>query len=143
SWTIVASPSTGSAENNFLTSVTCLTTSGCWAVGFYDTGVAYQTLAEHWDGAAWSIVSSPNTDASHENRLYGLTCTSASDCWAVGRYFNGDRLQTLTEHWDGALWTLVSSPDTDSLEENVFWGVDCASKSDCWAVGSYGSGTGT
>src|SRR5262249_37447239 len=66
------------------------------------------------------------------------TCTSASDCWAVGDYFTGTTenhpaLHTLIERWNGTAWSIVTSPTTTlfvHLRE-----VTCASASDCWAVG--------
>src|SRR5947207_12562352 len=73
-------------------------------------------------GAAWSIVSSPNTSATQDNFLSDVTCTSASDCWAVGG--------TLIEHWNGTTWSIVTSPNTGGVS-----GVTCTSPSDCCAVG--------
>lgn len=43
----------------------------------------------------WSLVTSPNTSATRGNYLQGVTCTSVSQCWAVGYYFNGSVQQTL------------------------------------------------
>ena len=142
-WSIVPSPSTDAAQNNFLNSVTCTSASDCWAVGFYDSGAAYQTLIERWNGSAWAIVPSPNTDATRENRLFSVTCASGSDCWAVGRFFNGTALQTLIQRWNGSAWTIITSPNTSDSEENNLQSVTCATASDCWAVGSYGPGDGT
>ena len=142
-WSIVTSPSTGATQNNFLNAITCNSASDCWAVGFYDNGIVYQTLILHWNGTLWTIATSPNTDTANENRLFGVACSSASDCWAVGRYFNGIALQTLIQRWNGTSWTIVSSPNTSASQENDLNGVTCASASDCWAVGSYGLGSGT
>jgi hypothetical protein len=100
-------------------------------------------LVEYWDGAAWTINTSPNTDVAQENRLFGVTCASATDCWAIGRYFTGLILQTLIEHWDGTGWTIATSPDTSIAEENYLYDVTCSSTLDCWTVGAYGSGSGT
>src|SRR4029077_17306988 len=112
SWTIVSSPNTGSRsnplDNNLLEGVTCASASAFRAVGYYNTDTAASaslTLVEHWDGTSWAIVSSPNTSAAHNtfsgwNQLSGVTCVSASDCWAVG--YAGDKLgtlNTLTEHY--------------------------------------------
>src|SRR5437660_1670166 len=83
---------------------------------------------------AWSIVASPNGAISNE--LYGVTCASASDCWAVGDYFGSVDRQTLTEHWNRTSWSIVASPDSGTLA-NKLYGVTCASASDCWAVGDY------
>src|SRR5207249_3636353 len=81
---------------------------------------------------AWSIVTSPNTRA-----LSGVTCTSPSDCWAVGSYRNGFYNQTLIEHWNGTAWSIVTSPNTSTTQSNGLSGVTCTSASNCWAVGSY------
>src|SRR5207245_11156062 len=73
--------------------VTCASASDCWAIGddqtyVHDFQTPNQTLTEHWDGTSWSIVSSPNVGTNHYNYLAGVTCASASDCWAVGTYFD-------------------------------------------------------
>src|SRR5438128_5538070 len=63
----------------------------------------------------WSIVASANTSATQTNYLNGVTCVSASDCWAVGYYNNGSGGsgvgQTLIEHWNGTSWSIVPSPN--------------------------------
>ncbi len=143
-WTIVTSPNTSANQYNELHGVTCVSASECWAVGFYYNG-SYQTLIEHWNGSSWTIVTSPNTSPTQSNQLYSVTCVSASDCWAAGAYVVTDILgdqffQTLVEHWNGTSWTIVSSPNTITvaghpLASNRFYGVTCASTSDCWAVG--------
>jgi hypothetical protein len=72
----------------------------CWAVGYYFTGSVVQTLIERWDGTSWAIVTSPNPSASLNNLLYGVTCVSASDCWAMGYYTTANGVdQTLAEHY--------------------------------------------
>jgi hypothetical protein len=95
----------------------------------------YQTLIERWDGTSWAMVSSPNTSATQANLLLGVTCASASNCWAVGDYYNGIALQTLIERWDGTAWSIVTSPNISTAQTNVLSGVTCVSASECWAVG--------
>jgi hypothetical protein len=134
-WTIVSSPNNGT-----FTGVTCASASDCWAVGYRRDPNApntiYYTLVERWNGISWSIVASPNASATPYNFLFGITCVSASDCWAVGNYYyNGSVDQTLIEHWDGISWAIVASPNTGAAEDNLLKNVTCASASDCWAVG--------
>lgn len=138
-WTIVASPNATTIQANFLYGVTCVATADCWAVGYIYTnsGTTFQTLIEHWDGISWSIVESPNTLPTQSNVLYGVTCVSATDCWAVGSYNNGIAEQTLTQRWDGISWVTVASPSTSTTQTNVFKTVTCISASDCWGVGYY------
>ena len=135
SWTIVASPTTG-----ILRSVTCTSPTQCWAVGisFSKTdGDGYeesdQTLIERWDGASWTIVSSPNPGTLNE--LYSVTCTSSSQCWAVGRFTSNALDQTLVERWDGDSWTVSNSPNR-GIYGSVLTAISCASTSHCWAAGN-------
>src|SRR6185295_13278072 len=88
-WTIVNSPNTSSTQYNYLLGVTCAAASECWATGYYsnDSGVP-QTLIQRWNGTSWTIVDSPNTDASQENILYSVACAETSNCWAVGSAIN-------------------------------------------------------
>src|SRR5438105_4462155 len=87
SWSLrTASCSRAYLQNNTLTGVTCTSASNCWAVGYFNNDAAVQTLIERWDGSSWTTVSSPNGSASENNYLNGVTCVSASECWAVG-YF--------------------------------------------------------
>ena len=60
-----------------------------------------QTLVEHWDGSAWSLVFKPDDPGSYENELDVVTADQANDVWATGNYVNINyRYQTLMEHWD-------------------------------------------
>jgi hypothetical protein len=140
-WTIVESPNALTAQN-FLVGVTCVSASNCWAAGYTnDAGVtsAHQTLIEHWDGNSWVIVSSPNTSSTQHNWLTGITCASASECWAVG-YYIGSTYLNLIEHWDGSAWTVVTPPNNGS-SLNLLYGVTCASTAECWAVGVFSTGS--
>ena len=142
SWAIVSSPNP--AQNNYLRGVTCVSASECWAVGYSYNGILpLQTLIERWDGTSWAIVTSPNTSATQDNDLYPVTCVSASECWAVGNYYNGSAYQTLIERWDGTSWAIVTSPNTSATRDNDLYGVMCVSASECWAVGYYYTGNFT
>jgi hypothetical protein len=135
SWAIVSSPNVSTFS--VLNSVACTSTSQCWAVGLYFNAGGYQqTLIERWNGTSWAIVSSPNSSTTEYNVLASVTCTSESQCWAVGNYaLNNTYLQTLIERWNGTAWTIVSSPNTSATEYNLLSVVTCVSASQCWAVG--------
>ena len=82
---------------------------GC---GVFTTTAAAQTqtLVEHWNGTAWTVVPSPNP-GTNANFLNGVAAVSANDVWAVGYYYNGSTDQTLVEHWNGTAWSVVPSPN--------------------------------
>ncbi len=62
SWTLVPSPfPTANNAQNDLTGVVALGRDNVWAVGqTLSNFSSLQTLAEHWDGTAWSIVTTPD-----------------------------------------------------------------------------------
>ena len=103
-------PSPGTSDNAF-NGVAVLSPCDAWAVGFYqDTGGLDQTLIEHWDGSAWTVVPSPNV-AGFDNVLNAVRAKSATDIWAVGESFATGVDHTLILHWDGHTWAQVASPD--------------------------------
>lgn len=141
SWSVVESPNTSASDSNVLSSVTCNSSSDCWAVG----AAADLTLIEHWDGASWVIVNSANVSSVDYNLLEAVTCTSSTDCWAAGYYqviAQSDDYRTLIEHWDGSSWSIVPSPNPDP-GENLLHAVTCVSASQCWAAGEFYNNNGT
>ena len=105
-----------------------------WAVGTVSdpSSFASKTLAYHWDGSAWALVTTPNVGSSH-NFLNAIDAISSNDVWAVGQYWGSDSMnRPLTEHWDGNQWTVVPSPDVAGARLE---GVTALSSSDVWAVG--------
>ena len=92
-WSIVASPDTSTTLSNQLAGVTATSATDIWAVGTASGGTGTtpvdQTLIEHYDGTAWSIVSSPDTSTTLSNQLAGVAATSAADIWAVGTASGG------------------------------------------------------
>jgi hypothetical protein len=132
SWTVHDSPNVGTQHNVF-NAVTCLSASNCWAVGYSGVAGAKNALVAHWDGTAWIASALPNQPLAQENTLYGVTCNSTSDCWAIGDSYNGTDHQTLVEQWQGTSWTSAVAPNGGV--DNYLLSVTCASTSDCWAVG--------
>jgi hypothetical protein len=134
-WSIKPTPNVG--LESALTSVHAVASDDVWAVGFGipQGGGETFTLAEHWDGAAWSVVATPpmeGVDAS----LSSVSASSADDAWAVGSVSGGiGDEQTLTEHWDGSSWTLVTSPSVPGFD-NELHDVAADGPDDAWAVGS-------
>ena len=67
--------------------VACVSTTNCYAVGIWIGQVPF-TLVEHWNGTAWSIVSSPNPSLTGDNELNGVSC-AARPCLFRGRAVGG------------------------------------------------------
>jgi hypothetical protein len=157
-WTQAHVPNPGgnkAGDVSVLASVRCVSARSCWAVGMDGpdaTKVIVQNQVLHWNGIKWSKVAVPNpqgTKAGDENELQALTCSSAKDCVAAGRYTT-DALgsPTLNEvlHWNGANWSQQKTPNpggTGTNASNSLTAVSCSAPDDCWTVGSVGNGQGT
>lgn len=134
SWSIVATPNpaTNSGDYDVLQATAATSSTNAWAAGYSgNVGAdADKTLIEHWNGAAWSVVPSPNPYTSQD--LYGVAAVSSTDVWAVGRYFSQSPFSygALIEHWNGATWTKVPNPGTTDL-----YAVTALASNDVWAVG--------
>lgn len=126
-------PTPNGPRYNGLKAVTAFDVNDVWAVGFTN-GTDDKTLTEHWDGASWTIVPSPNQGVFSE--LSGVGGIATDDFWAVGSFiedvgFHPSR--TLTEHWDGAQWSVVPSPNLQGFDQ--LNAVSAAAADDVWAVG--------
>jgi hypothetical protein len=73
-----------------------------WAAGFAGKPAAgrFGTLLLHWDGTAWSQVSSPSAGPAG-NVLNGVSADSATDAWAAGYYISKSVRYALILHWNG------------------------------------------
>jgi len=149
-WTQQALPQP--SGGGLLDGVSCTSATACEAVGSRFTGTfasgtsTGHTLAEVWNGTAWTIQKTANrasTGLSLDN-LNGVSCPAQNSCDAVGFYdtnsFNQDDV-TITEAWDGTAWSLVPTPKPGSF--NTVNGVSCVAAHACEAVGFNTSSTGT
>ena len=93
-WSVVPVPSPAKAIDPSLSGVSCVSATGCTAVGVYRKFLGTnptRTLVESWDGTAWSVVPSPNkVSGPSSDYLEGVSCVPASSCTAVGSYQLGD-----------------------------------------------------
>jgi plastocyanin len=137
-WSLSVTPDAG--QDSFLNEIAMLSANDAWAVGAAGRGT---TLAQHWDGTAWTIVSTPNV-GTEGNYLYGVAAASSTDVWAVGANIDQVTLYhaTLIEHWDGTAWTVTPSPNVGT-GDNFLNAVSARSATDVWAVGYYEDDVGS
>ena len=138
SWTTFPVDSPGANDGSLLYDVSCVSSSDCWAVGVQSggRGTGPNVLAEHWDGAAWSIVGVP----AMSGYLMSVACVSSDNCWAVGSTYDPtttDPLHSFALHWNGSAWLLVSIPSSGQ-NYDLLTGIACTNSSNCWAVGAAG-----
>ena len=126
----VAGPAGSLSVGGQLDGVAAAPAWGVWAAGSSAVG---NPLTVRWDGRAWQRVPAPGGDhltSPQGGYLNDVAAVSADDAWAVGAgMFN----RALIEHWDGAAWTRVPSPDPGG--GTVLNGVAALSATSAWAVG--------
>jgi hypothetical protein len=135
SWTVVPSPSPGTA-NNELNSVRAASATDIWAVGVAAMlSGPDQVLIERWDGKSWTV--SPGPSLPTTSSLSGVRVVSAGNVWAVGATLDpASGFQTLILNWNGHSWTRVPSPNPGPARtDNTLLGVAATSASNAWAVG--------
>jgi hypothetical protein len=125
SWSSVPTPNV-----TYLYGITALAPDDAWAVSPYGKIV-------HWNGSSWSLMTLPNVPGMQISAISG---SGPDDVWIVGNRY-GAKLpadsigsHTLTEHWDGSRWSVVTSPNP-SHARNGLDGVLSLSPTDAWAVG--------
>ncbi|HKP53774.1 MAG TPA: SBBP repeat-containing protein [Chloroflexia bacterium] len=145
-WSIVPSPNPSSYQADILQDVTATSANDVWAAGYYVTmvpngGYYYEIsrpLLLRWNGIEWTeTVGALRGEGDHD--IYGIHAISPNDVWAVGSSQEttyGGNPQTLTEHWNGLIWTVVDSPSPSGFY-NYLKDVDAAAPDDVWAVGAF------
>jgi len=68
--------------------------------------------------------------------LFGVSCTSARACVAVGYYDKSFRLRPLAERWNGRNWAIQATPRPAGARASAFFAVSCASPRACTAAGA-------
>ena len=131
-WSLQRVPRPAGATTVLLRAVSCVSVSFCEAVGSYlNSSHAIVSLAEEWNGTAWTLQSTPNQAGPAPTELAGVSCVSARFCQAVDFY------GAMIEEWNGTLWTVHSVPIPPGTGNPDLYTVSCASASLCEAGGTY------
>jgi hypothetical protein len=138
-WSAVPTPKLNTNDNAAFNSVIALAANDVYAVGYKPaTNGAVLTLIEHWNGTAWSVVSSPNGNNTG-NVLTSISANSPTDIWAAGDLTApGIEVRTLALHFNGSTWSVVPTPNVvhgSNLTQNVLTSVVAAGPNDVTAVG--------
>jgi hypothetical protein len=115
-WSSVPTPTpSGSAPDWSFKSVAASSATDAWAVGEQVAGTKiHDSLYEHWNGTAWSVVSGPN-----EGVLNAVLDFSPTNAWAFADFS--------VLHWNGTAWSVVSGAypalSVSADGPNDIWGI--------------------
>jgi hypothetical protein len=117
-WTASTVPAPTGEPDSTLSSVSCVGSTFCVAVGAESPTVTVTAttvgavnatpLIEQWNGSAWSVVPAPTTG---ETGLSSVSCVSASFCVATGIGVTSTAggkdvvVTTIVEQWNGSTWS--------------------------------------
>jgi hypothetical protein len=130
SWSLQSLPSPAGGTNLVVQAVSCASASFCEAVGSYMASDTFLSLAEEWNGTAWTVQSTAN-QSGEPTQLDGVSCVSAAFCEAVD--FDG----AMAEVWNGTSWAAQSVPYPSGMTSPGMFSVSCSSATSCEAVGLY------
>ena len=139
-WSLDSVPQPGS-ERDQLFAASATSPSDVWAVGNSEgSDGKFETLAEHWNGSAWSVV--PTADpGSTGNHLYAVDAVSADNVWAAGQQLSSHPDQGLVEHWDGHSWSVVPLPSSVGASV-LLQGIAATADGQAYVVGESDSTSG-
>jgi outer membrane protein OmpA-like peptidoglycan-associated protein len=137
----------GSPQEVTLSSVSCASAGDCIAVGSYEDGSGYaQGLLLTETSGSWATgveaTLPANAGSSPNVSLNSVSCASAGNCTAVGRYIDSsDNAQGLLLTETSGSWATgveTTLPADAGSNSNVYLSsVSCASAGNCTAVGRY------
>jgi hypothetical protein len=140
SWVTRHAPAAPGSQGDYLFSVSCPAVGSCVAVGYFFTPVngggkgtmLIDTLAD----GKWSVTSTPPlSSAFSDSFLNGVSCSTATNCVAVGNTDDGDAstdlplIVTLT----GTTWSVTKTPNLGS--SGALQSVSCPEPTTCVATG--------
>jgi hypothetical protein len=137
-WKVEASPNPSGSNGTAFGGVACPSTTSCYAVGNYGVGSDVKTLAEHWNGSGWALMTTPSP--STYAFLSSVACPAKKSCYAVGTQQTVSGTKPLIEHWNGTLWGIEGSPSVPSTTTSLN-AIACPSNTSCFAVSDYSSGS--
>jgi hypothetical protein len=159
-WTATLAPEpsgagTGTHQDGYVESVTCLAGGSCTAVGTYDdaTGDSHGLILTG-SASTWTATSAPEpsgagTGTDQDAYLASISCTASGACTAVGTFENSTgRTFGLIVTGSGTTWAAAQAPEpagagTGTRQYGYLEAVSCTANGTCTAVGSYQNSTGS
>jgi hypothetical protein len=134
-WSISTTPNAAGSAYTTLTGVSCPAVGKCVAVGGYTTAPAPLAIAQTWNGSTWTSKTLPSPAGAAGTFPQAVSCVSATDCAAVGNYYNGANNVPLALSLTGTTWSVQSVPAPSGAFYGSLNAVSCPATGDCVATG--------
>lgn len=119
-----------------LEDVSCPSAESCMAVGLDIGPEKAEATAWEFKKTSWSELEVPELEGGN-NGFWGVSCTSATDCTAVGEYQDMEypEAHLYVNAWNGTEWQLQTSIEPTEVPQGILEGVSCVEPTVCIAVG--------
>jgi len=118
--------------------LTAISPGNLWAVGSATSlSSTSATLTEHYNGSAWSLVSS--AQPTQVGDLEAVAALTPANVWAIGQPATGNQTQPvvpLVEHFNGTSWKVQPAPSLGGNSVLSFDGLVTTGSGRLWSVGS-------
>jgi uncharacterized membrane protein YgdD (TMEM256/DUF423 family) len=121
----------GGGIHGVLSSVSCVSSTSCVAVGTYVFAGSNHVLVDTLSGTKWTASDAALPAGAVSATAGGIQCFSPTSCLAVGTSNLGSMVETLS----GTTWTAATLHAGDTLTS-----LSCPSAGSCTAVGDTGGG---
>jgi hypothetical protein len=141
-------PLPAGASNPVIAGVSCVSVTSCAAVGdeinisASGTTLTGFAFTEVWNGAAWHVAKVARPKGITASFLFGVSCTAARHCVAVGSAGSKGIYRARALSWNGRTWAAQRVPAPAKGMSDSFEGVSCTSAAHCVAVGLTGPPSG-
>ena len=133
-WRITSTPALAGTDLVEFDGVAATSDTNAWLVGLKRVTGEYRTLAEHWNGTRWTVVTTPNPDTTSfpSNELRKVSVGSDGVVFALGDYGGGTQL--LLER-TGSTWKRLTLPALPF--DAGFYGIAAVNMNSVYLVGGY------
>jgi hypothetical protein len=138
-WRFVSNPKLENTQADHLADISCLSATECMAVGGSTaTSSVEEPNAEWWNGSSWELRPPVVPGTASLSQLEGVSCTSATNCLAVGvlRDKATGHYLPMAQKWNGTTWELIGGTKSQG-SRSYLYNVSCTSATSCMAVGNY------
>jgi hypothetical protein len=134
-WTEYPLPTMYGLASSYLSSISCVSATACWAVGHVNDYGGTQVQIQHWNGSSWIRQSVSFTQPSPRS-LYAVSCVSAVACTALGSYTqpSGSTVSFLIT-WNGSKWSVNPVVPPNAGPYVGLGAISCGSPTSCLIVG--------
>lgn len=126
-------------QSNLLRDVACPSPTTCVAVGASDPSPDNhqdeESLIQTLSGGSWVVATSPDR-AAYDNHLWGVSCSSETQCVATGYSQSETIARPLIHTLSGGVWRQTTPAPYRGGTFNYLYGLSCPTRQ-CVAVGDY------